>query len=538
MKRTEQPAPAGFLDSRLTAAYALILNAVLAGFYYAFAGTDGTLAASVLLRVIVFFSLFSAASFPCAEAVYVRKALIRSDYKTVMFIRRAGFILTMLAVILFALLFAAVSGPLASLVLYGSPTEADLVTVRLCLVLGGVFGIAGGFFTWLRGFWQGMGEKRIDQRAQLVSVLVSYISAALIMMIMVYGFHASRAHSVYGLGAGMILGQAAGAGYLYLFDRMKITKVRKMAKAQMIPGRTKQKSFEEMTGFAAAPTMIAVIAGVMILLPCFMCAPVSVRLGFSAVETKSIQACTGLLIPVFTMTVLWAEQYSSAIHMPKIEEARVKLKDRLQERIDQMMIRFTASALPVSFSLGCLAAVIIPLAYGTGLTSSAPELMIYGAAEGFMWALCLLLIELSMTLRYDSPAVTYLLIALCAEALLLWFLPYRLGLAGFALAVPLALCVLCFLCMSKISNRRDISFVNYGVKCIRIVLASMAMNGVYALARFFSLFTVSDSRLITLAVLAAAAFIAGMAGMFILSLSGIRLSEPKKTSKKKKGTAS
>lgn len=535
MTRTKTPALAGFLDSRLTTGYALILNAVLAGFYYAFAGTDGSLAASVLLRVIVFFSLFSAASFPFAEAAFVGRASKRRDYKTVVFIRRAAFILTMGAVILFALLFAALSGPLSSLVLYGSSAEADLLTIRLTLVMGGIYGVLNGFFTWLRGFWQGMEENSVEEKAQMISVTVTYISAALIMMVMVYGFHLNRTLSVYGLGAGMILGQACGAGYLYLYDRMKITKIRRLAKTQMMLGKTKQKSFEEMTAFAAPSTMISFLAGLMILLPCFMCSPVSIRLGFSAVETRSILACTGLLIPVFAMSVIWAEQYSSAIHISRIAEARVKMKDKLQGRIDQMLIRFTASALPVSFSLGCLASVILPLFYGTDLTASAPELMIYGAAEGFLWALSLLLIELSMTLGYGSACVTYAFIALCSEAAIMWFLPYRLGLAGFALGTPLALCILCFLCMSKISNKRDISFLNYAVKCLRIILASMAMNGVYAIAKYFGLFNLSDSRMISILILAGIVFIAFLAGMFILSLSGIRLIQPKKKSKKKKG---
>jgi O-antigen/teichoic acid export membrane protein len=253
---------------------------------------------------------------------------------------------------------------------------------------------------------------------------------------------------------------------------------------------------------------------------------------------RSIQACTGLLIPVFGMTVLSMEQYSSAIHISRIAEASAKLKGRLQGRIDQMMVRFTASAFPASFSLGCLAPVIIRLFYGTELTSSAPELMIYGAAEGFLWALSLLLIELSMTLGYGSACETYMLIAFCFEAVIMWFLPYRLGLAGFALAAPLALCVLCFLCMSKISNRRDISFVSYAVKCLRILLASMAMNGVYALAEYFGILTLSGSPVITFLILAGVILIAGSAGMFILSLSGIRVADSKKSSKKKKGTAS
>ena len=117
----------------------------------------------------------------------------------------------------------------------------------------------------------------------------------------------------------------------------------------------------------------------------------------------------------------------------------------------------------------------------------------------------------------------------------MWFLPYRLGLAGFALGTPLALCILCFLCMSKISNKRDISFLNYAVKCLRIILASMAMNGVYAIAKYFGLFNLSDSRMISILILAGIVFIAFLAGMFILSLSGIRLIQPKKKSKKKKG---
>ena len=61
------------------------------------------------------------------------------------------------------------------------------------------------------------------------------------------------------------------------------------------------------------------------------------------------------------------------------------------------------------------------------------------------------------------------------------------------------------------------------------------MNGVYAIAKYFGLFNLSDSRMISILILAGIVFIAFLAGMFILSLSGIRLIQPKKKSKKKKG---
>jgi hypothetical protein len=66
---------------------------------------------------------------------------------------------------------------------------------------------------------------------------------------------------------------------------------------------------------------------------------------------------------------------------------------------------------------------------------------------------------------------------------------------------------------------------------VRIVLACLAVNGIYALAKYFGLFTLSSDRLFSGLILAGVILAGFAVCYFILTISGIRLTDSRKKKK-------
>ena len=174
MRRTSS-AMAGSVDNRTKLTVTVILNLILIGFYYAFGGTEAAMGLSVLSAVAVFFILINSCAFPFTEAAFISRFTGKNDYKSVLYVRLVSLILTMSVSVFFALILIIASGPLSGLILGFTNAAKDPLLIRLCLVFGALYGVACAWVSWLRGFWQGMGEMKIDERSQMISSVSFYI---------------------------------------------------------------------------------------------------------------------------------------------------------------------------------------------------------------------------------------------------------------------------------------------------------------------------------------------------------------------------
>ena len=331
MRRTSS-AMAGSVDHRTKRTVTVILNLILIGFYYAFGGTEAAMGLSVLSAVAVFFILINSCAFPFTEAAFISRFTGKNDYKSVLYVRLVSLILTMSVSVFFALILIIASGPLSGLILGFTNAAKDQLLIRLCLVFGALYGVACAWVSWLRGFWQGMGEMKIDERSQMISSVSFYIFSFVIMIILVHGFHLNRSFAAIGAAGGLLLSQALAGGFLTLYDTMKIKKLQKMAKAQMIPAMTKKKVFVELLKFTVPSGITSLIFGLMIMIPVFMTVSTAMAYRVKAVDAEKILALYGALIPAVTTVTLPVAQNCGDINIPKLAETFEKLGIPLKER--------------------------------------------------------------------------------------------------------------------------------------------------------------------------------------------------------------
>lgn len=533
MAKNKYTVMAGCLDERTSLYFIFITNLILGGFYYAFAGMDAMRFSALALALAMFYDLLNICGFPFAQAAYAAKAVDRNDYKTAVYVRKASCVLSFSIAALFAAVCIAAGRPLSALMLGASAPAEDITCAYIVMILIGVYAPVSCAVSWLRGFYQGVGEMRIDQRSQLLDCGAFYLFSFIIMVIMVFGLHHNRASCVYALCGSMILAKLLTLGYYVLFDRLRYKKFKAMAKVQIILPMQKNKVFSSLLKFTAPSLCMALCAGIFALTLSAGIYQTGASLSVKYVSVSAYHGLSGLMIAVFALIpVLFAsaqfEHYAPIISRLGIDE------DKKNAAIEKMLIRYMAYALAWAFMLGCLGPEIVHLFYGTGLPVDGLLIMRIEAAVGLLAGLSVLTARLMIILDLGGNAMAYALISCAVHIGMFILLPMRFGMEGMLYAGIASLSVFLFLCFTKISNRREVSFTHVAVMTFRIILACMAMNGVYALIRLSGLPTSGTDVLFDGLIAAGMALAGAMVYTFVLSISGITLKDASKRKKKTK----
>lgn len=533
MAKIKYTVMAGCLDERTSLYFIFITNLILGGFYYAFAGMDAMRFSALAFALAMFYDLLNTCGFPFAEAAYAARAVDRNDYKTAVYVRKASCVLSFSIAALFAVVCIAAGRPLASLILgSGAPAE-DITMAYVVMILIGVYAPVSCAVSWLRGFYQGVGEMHIDQRSQLLFCGAFYLFSFIVMVIMVFGLHQNRADSVYALCGSLIIAKLLTLGYYVLFDRLRYKKFKAMAKAQIILPMQKNKVFSSLLVFTAPSYCMALCAGIFALTLSAGIYQTGASQAVKYVSVSAYHGLSGLMIAVFALIpVLFAsaqfEHFAPIISRVRIDE------DKRNAAIEKMLIRYMAYALGYSFVLGCLGPEIVHLFYGTDFPVDALLIMRIESAMGMLAGLSVLTARLMIILELGKNAMAYALISCAAHIGMFIALPLRFGMEGMLYAGVASLSVFLFLCFTKISNRREVSFVHVAIMTFRIILACMAMNGVYALIRLSGLATMGTDILFDGLIAAGMALAGAVVYTFVLSISQITLKDPSRKKKKSK----
>ena len=524
MSRQSRSAMAGSLDLSRGLRITLILNLVLAGFYYAFAGEDAAAVSGTVLGFSTLFTLIAHCGLPFAEAAFVSLFIRKKDYRSVLYVRMVSGMFAIGITVFVCIVLALCAGPLALVILGGEAPAADISMTQISIILCCVFGIFETWSCWLRGFWQGADSSSVDEKTQTIGSISVYLFSALIMAILVYGFHLNRAYSVYGLCGGLILSRILMIAYMTLYDRMKIRRFEKYAKGQSAQAAVKKKVFSDLFSFSVPSLSIAVLLGLFILSPVLFTVRMMAVHQVNYLNAKQILALVTFMLPMITMFPLMTASASAERFLPQIAEIPLSLRRQNGSHAAQnMIIRYLALSIPVSFSLGCLAPQFFQLFYGTALAENGILLLRFMAAEGVLAGLCILCLQLTLTVGYGSSAAVYTGVSLVIRLAAGWFLTMRYGLIGIPASALISLASNIFLCLSKTANRLDLSFPRLGAMALRMILASFAMNGVYVIIKLLGFDALGTSRLMNLALLCAMAAAAGIVCIFIYRLSSIPL---------------
>ena len=532
MAKIKNAVMAGCLDERTSLYFILIMNFILSGFYYAFCGLEamkynvitGALAASV--------SLCGISGFAFSEAAFTASSSARNDYKTVLYVRMVSCLFNFGLCALFAVVLVAAGRPLAAFMLGEGALTEDITHVYAMMIMIAVYALISCGVFWLRGFWQGAQQSAVDTRSQLIFCGSFYILAFMITVILVYGFHINRALSAYGLCGALILARLLCLGYYVLFDRLRLKRFKAMAKAQILPAMQKKKVFADLVRFTLPSLTMAICASIYILSYAAGALPVAQMIRMKSAPMNALYAAGGWMIPMLTMIplIFSASLFDGSVSLITSSTAA---KDKKKAAAERMFVRYMALSLAFSFVLGCLAPQITRLFYGSGFSYDLVHVMRIQAAEGMLAGLCVMSARFMIVQGLGQNAMAYSMISAALRIGLMIVMPMRFGPAGILYSGVSALCVDLFLCFSKLSNREAISFVKIFIMTFRILLACLAMNGVFVIFKLLKLDALSGDRLFDGMLIMAMCAAGALVYVFILSISGIPLRTKKKRKKKK-----
>jgi hypothetical protein len=103
---------AGSLDLSRGLRITLILNLVLAGFYYAFAGEDAAAVSGTVLGFSTLFTLIAHCGLPFAEAAFVSLFIRKKDYRSVLYVRMVSGMFAIGITVFVCIVLALCAGPL------------------------------------------------------------------------------------------------------------------------------------------------------------------------------------------------------------------------------------------------------------------------------------------------------------------------------------------------------------------------------------------------------------------------------------------
>ena len=482
MMSSERPSVfAGCLDCfpgiYLTAA----LSALLIGFYYAMAGADAMMPAGIILWICFFFMAVSHAGICFSAAAFAARSDSRKDYRSVLYVRMLSGMVSIGAGALVTLLMLLLAPLISRLILSGSAPESDIVLLSGCLRLISPAAVLNGALMWMRGFYQGLDEFRIDRRSQIIQIVSFYFFAAAISLILIYGFHLNRITTVYALCGACALSLLTAFGYWFLFDRMRLKKLKKMAKAQMIPPMKKKKIFSDMFSFCT-PGAVTLTAGALIPLAGAVSGMrVLLAAKVSWLQAQRIIGVYTLMCPMIAYLPVTAAFRIREKSLDGLCEAQGKAQR--SKKAEQMIISLIYAVLPFSFSLMCLAPQVFHVIFGSELASAGNLAMTLCAAQGFLYAMLILIMFMMVPYSCTKACMAYTLIGSATGLGLMYVLVLKFGWIGIPVSAMAGCGVILFLCLAKLSGNPGVEFARTMVMTLRIALSCMSMNGVYALIK-------------------------------------------------------
>ena len=486
MSRKNIPAPiVGSLDCLYTVIITLVLNAVLIFFYMMSGKTDAVTVYGTLHDFSIFFVMLLACGIPFSACALSARSDMRRDYKSVVHIRRITLLFTVTMGAVMTVLVFVFSGPLASLILGAAAPDGDRYTMMTALrILSPSFTVIAFMYS-LRGFYQGLNEIRTDNRTQVIYSILKCVFIYAFMMLIIHSFKYNRALSCYAIGWGTLLAGAIAAGFIWLFDKVKLPRLRKQAKAQLIPMTSKKKLLGDLFSFSMPSFVTALLLGVILLSSTLFAIPLLMMAGKSYIESRSAYAVIRILCPHLTNLILLAAFLTANAYIPYIANALYNGKEELlNTRIEKAYCAYFYFALPALTVFVFIGGAVFNVFYGSELLSIGSSSMAYSGLVSLLSGAVILTVYIMMTLHLTKELIIYTVIGTILKCVFLYILTMKIGTAGIQLSSVIALAVILFLGMAKISNKQYISFARTGFMILRMFIGCLAMNGAFALIKY------------------------------------------------------
>lgn len=493
-----------FIIGSLTSSVGIFVSKMLGLLYIvpftALAGGEGNMVFySIAYTYYDLLLQICSAGLPFAIAALVAKYASKNDYKTVVIIRQLSFSLLLFSGFFIALLFITGSGLLAKSILGDANVANDIVILKNVFWILSLAIILVPLLSFYRGFYQGLKELQVYAFSQVVEQLTRIVFLLGLGYLCVTILKLDSIYAIYMAVASTSIAALIAILYYRKFDKANYPLVLKAAKIQSFSGENKAYILKELFTYGIPYLMVSILGNSMnIVNNNFFMSTMhqigqdynvsKILLGIIQVNTNKITSIPQVL----------AIGFSSGIVPYLTTSLESHDYDQLRKNVTLCLETVLYIALPICFAMFVLAKPIYYVMYGDRNLEYGSVALMYSSLLAFTGTISPISTSMMMTLKFRQKSLLYLAVGFGVKCISFFIMMHAFGWSGAILSSALTGFVVIFLNFQHIANRFNVSYRQTFVKCFKMLLALIAVNGGYFILQLLNIDPTAHSRLVGL----------------------------------------
>ncbi|MBR2811810.1 MAG: polysaccharide biosynthesis C-terminal domain-containing protein [Solobacterium sp.] len=444
------------------------------------------------------------AGLPFAIAAIVARYANRNDYKTLLLVRKMSTLILMCFGFGMAILFMAISRPLAAgrLGPAASP-EAVIVMQNTFVILALALFFVPILYSY-RGFYQGLKELNvyaasqvIEQFARVAALLgLGFLVVKVMGMAPIFGIYASVLATTVGCIFALL--------YFMAFDRKQVVRLKAQARHQRTKAASVGDLLLEMLGYGLPYVLVAILGNSQTLVNTQFFVRVNTSMGMSFETAQILNSIIETNCDKLTSIPQVLSIGFSAGIVPYMTTA-LENRDRrmLNRNIEDCLDTVLYIAMPICFTMAVLSGPIYYFMYGAKELEFGTVCLRWASLLGFMTTLTPICNSMMLTLRFRKESIIYLAVGFMVKLITFYPLIRFTGFTGSITSSVLCSLTIVILSLLKIKQQYKVRYRRIGIRAFKMLIGCFCMNGVYALFRMVGCNGLHPSRLIAMVQLAA-----------------------------------
>lgn len=443
------------------------------------------------------------AGLPFATAAIVAKYANREDWKSVMAVRRLSLLVLSISGFVMGLLFFACSGLLASRTLGDAANSQDIAQMRNTFMILSLALLLVPILSSYRGFYQGLKDLKVYADTQVLEQFGRVAFLLLFGWILVRLLQMNHIYAVYMAVLATSIGAGIAILYYLHYDKRHIGPILRSSRSQETPGEKYQDLLKELFIFGLPYLIGAVIGNSQALVNTRFFITTATASGMNYEKAKLLYGIIQVQCDKLTsIPQVLAIGFSAGV----VPYMTVALENDdmslLQKNIRECIETVLFVAVPICFSMFALARPIYFIMYGNLHLDYGETCLSWASLLALVTTITPICSSMMMTLRLRRESIFYLFVGFVIKIVSFFPLMNSIGYIGAIISSILCSAAIIYLDLAKIKNRYYVTYTNTWIRFFKIIIACLAMNGIYALLRLAGITFSETSRILALIQLA------------------------------------
>lgn len=451
---------------------------------------------SILLQIC-------SAGLPFATAAVVAKYANNDDWKTVMLTRKLSLAVLAVSGFVMGLFFVVLAGPLALRTLGADATSADIAKMRIAFIILALALFLVPILSSYRGFYQGLKDLKVYADTQVIEQFGRVFFLLFLGWVFVRLFHFDSIYAVYMAVLATSLGALLAIVYYVRYDRRHIGPMLREARAQTTEAVDAKQILKELFVFGLPYLISAVIGNSQTLINTRYFISVATSLGMNYNNAKLLYGIIQVQCDKLTsIPQVLGIGFSAGIVPYMTVALENNDMDTLRRNIRECLETVLFIAVPVCFAMYALARPIYYIMYGGANLNYGETCLEYASLLALVTTITPICSSMMMTLHLRKESIFYLFVGFVIKCATFYPLLKYTGYTGAITSSILCSLAIIYLDLAKLKNKFGVTYGATAIRLLKIVLACLAMNGVFVLLKLAGFTVVETSRLMALVQLA------------------------------------